>query len=403
MRAVALLLLALGCGEPAPAAPPAEDDGGTSGGGGTGGDADDTGSPVEDCTGVPQLSWDAWGDGFFATYCRSCHAATAPDRHGAPDGVDFDQESDVEAQVDRVRARTLELGTMPLGGGVPQADLEALDAYLRCGLGTEGGSSVPDVDEDPLEAQWDAAALGSALDTALGAGLPQVHEVRGVYLGFFEYGDPICPGHADYIDDLWLYGCFSESLVFFSGVSEYVAESAPDAEPATRSYSVFGDLLFVDRSQRSFDGGGDVWSSVEVAASGDAERWTRHLGTWAYAGHDGLLDDGVSGVLDQWHTRSGGEDRLRIDGSVQFRGASLRFDELVVGLDGACEGRATGALALRAPTGGWYRVDMGETCSACGDAVFEGRESLGEVCPDLAVLTEQGARELAGVVSGALP
>ena len=392
--------LGLGCAEPTPAVPPP---GGAGGAGGDGAGGGDTADPAEDCSGVPALSWDAWADGFFATYCRSCHAATAPDRHGAPEGVDFDTEPEVGAQRARVRARTLELGTMPLGGGVPEADLVALDAYLRCGIGTDGGSGVPDIDEQPLEAGWDAAALTQALDDALGAGLPQVHAVRSVYLGFFEYGDPICPGHADYIDDLWLYGCYSDALVFFSGVSEYVGASDAAAEPATRSYSIFGDLLFIDREQRRFDGGGDVWSTVSVHGDGDAERWTRHLGTWAYAGHDGLLDAGVSGVLDQWHTRAGDDDTLRVDGSVQFRGASLRFEQLELGLEGACAGEATGALALRAPTGGWYRVALGETCGTCGPAVFEGREAIGEVCVDLSALQGQAREELDGVLSGALP
>ncbi|MEC7947859.1 MAG: hypothetical protein VX265_09850 [Myxococcota bacterium] len=400
MKPVPLMLLVAACGTPAPSGMPAGD----SAGAGTGGAAgDDTAAPEEDCTGVPALSWSAWGDGFFATYCRSCHAVSAPDRHGAPAGVDFDTEADVDGWRSRVRARTLELGTMPLGGGVPLADLDALDAYLRCGIGSAGGARVPEVDEEPLEAAWDAAGLRVALDAALGDGLPQVHDIRRVYLGFFEYGDPICPGHADYIDDLWLYGCYSDSMVFFSGVSEYVSDAAPLAEPATRSYSVFGDLLFVDRQQRAFDGGGDIWSEVEVAANGDAERWTRHLGTWAYAGDSGLLDQGVSGVLDQWHSREAGEDRLIVDGSVQFRGSSLRFDNLELGLGGACEGKASGAIALRAPGGGWYRIELGDTCAACGQAVFEGREAIGEVCPDFTAMTEQGVRELTGIVSGALP
>jgi hypothetical protein len=372
-------------------------------GGGTGGGGDDTAAPEQDCTGVPQLSWDAWADGFFATYCRSCHARTAPDRHGAPEGVDFDTEADVEAWLQRVQVRTLDQGTMPLGGGVPDADLGALDAYLRCGLGADGGSGVPDVDETLLEPEWDASALEAALGVALADGLPQVHEVRDVYLGFFVWGDPICPGHDDYIDDLWLYGCWSESFAFFSGVSEFVSSEDADADPATRAWSIFGDLLFLDPGHRAFDGGGDVWSELEVAASGDAERWTRHLGTWAYAGDDGLLADGVSGVLDQWHTRAAGQDTLRVDGSVQFSGNSLRFDELEVGLSGACAGKATGALALRAPTGGWYRVDLGQTCGTCGPAVFEQRVELGEVCLDLDAVAAQGAAELEGAISGALP
>jgi hypothetical protein len=76
------------------------------------------------------LSWSGWADGFFATYCRSCHSASTPDRRGAPEGVDFDHEAEVGAQVARVRARVLEQGDMPAGGGVVQDDLWLLDRYL---------------------------------------------------------------------------------------------------------------------------------------------------------------------------------------------------------------------------------------------------------------------------------
>ncbi|MFZ5479124.1 MAG: hypothetical protein ACOZNI_20335 [Myxococcota bacterium] len=79
-------------------------------------------------------TWDGFGDGFFRTYCRACHSATAPDRHGAPEGVDFDTIDDVRAQRDAVRSAVIERGTMPLGGGVYDDDLARLDVLLACGL-----------------------------------------------------------------------------------------------------------------------------------------------------------------------------------------------------------------------------------------------------------------------------
>ncbi len=82
------------------------------------------------------VSWDGFAHGFFLTYCNACHSeANVNSRYGAPRGIDFDSEALVYAQATRVRARVLDEGTMPLGGGVRPDDLVLLDRYLSCSLG----------------------------------------------------------------------------------------------------------------------------------------------------------------------------------------------------------------------------------------------------------------------------
>ena len=88
----------------------------------------DTGSSAADC--LP--TWDGWADGFFTTWCRSCHSADAPDRRGAPEGTDIDSEAQAIALRDRIRARVVEQGTMPMGGGVPEDEMRILEAWLSC-------------------------------------------------------------------------------------------------------------------------------------------------------------------------------------------------------------------------------------------------------------------------------
>ena len=88
----------------------------------------DTDTSEIDCS----INWDGWTDGFFATYCRACHSATTAERYGAPAGVDFDTREDVLQWAERIRVRVLEEETMPLGGGVVQAELEPLDRWLWC-------------------------------------------------------------------------------------------------------------------------------------------------------------------------------------------------------------------------------------------------------------------------------
>ncbi|MDP2310171.1 MAG: hypothetical protein Q8P18_29405 [Pseudomonadota bacterium] len=84
------------------------------------------------CVSAPAVTWENWGHGFFLTWCASCHAASTPDRRGAPEGVDFETEADLARWSDRIRARTLDEHTMPVGGGLYDADLALLEVLLTC-------------------------------------------------------------------------------------------------------------------------------------------------------------------------------------------------------------------------------------------------------------------------------
>lgn len=101
------VLCAVGCGEPADSAAVCE--------------------PTD-------VTWEAWGAGFFASYCRPCHSADTPERYGAPVELDFDTLEQVRTYEAAIRRSVLEAGSMPVGGGVPEADLVALDEFLACGL-----------------------------------------------------------------------------------------------------------------------------------------------------------------------------------------------------------------------------------------------------------------------------
>ena len=82
---------------------------------------------------LPEMTWQSFGNGFFATYCQGCHASGTADRHGAPESVVFDSEADVLARVDAMTRTTLaEAPTMPPGGGIPEEQRELLAAYLKC-------------------------------------------------------------------------------------------------------------------------------------------------------------------------------------------------------------------------------------------------------------------------------
>jgi uncharacterized membrane protein len=88
---------------------------------------------ADPCAGAA-VTWDNWGFAFFSSYCRSCHSADAPDRYDAPEGIDFDTLAQVRTWSAAIRSTTIDEGTMPVGGGVPDLELLRLDELLRCGL-----------------------------------------------------------------------------------------------------------------------------------------------------------------------------------------------------------------------------------------------------------------------------
>ena len=113
---------ALGCGAEA-----TKDDGG--------GDGADTASEAVDpaCVDQPVVTWANFGAGFLLEQCQSCHAATSPDRRGAPADVHFGEELDVVRLRDRIAARALgDPPTMPPEGGVSDSDRALLAVWITC-------------------------------------------------------------------------------------------------------------------------------------------------------------------------------------------------------------------------------------------------------------------------------
>jgi hypothetical protein len=129
---LAALLMLAACGE---TAPDRADDTAGEVSGDTGDDAGVSGADTADpCDGAPMVGWDSFADGFFASYCRSCHSETAEQRYGAPEGIDFDTEEQAAALAGAVRQAVLADGTMPIGGGVLDEDKVLLEVWLDCGL-----------------------------------------------------------------------------------------------------------------------------------------------------------------------------------------------------------------------------------------------------------------------------
>jgi cytochrome c553 len=78
-------------------------------------------------------TWSNFGESWFVTWCASCHAADAPQRFGAPEALVFDTEAQVKNSLSIIRSSVLGGSpTMPVGGGLPEEDRQALERYLDC-------------------------------------------------------------------------------------------------------------------------------------------------------------------------------------------------------------------------------------------------------------------------------
>lgn len=78
------------------------------------------------------VTWQNGADGFFRSYCRSCHSSTTADRHEAPVGIDFDSEAQVRSLQSSILP-TIEYRTMPPGGGLTDDDVTLIREWLVCG------------------------------------------------------------------------------------------------------------------------------------------------------------------------------------------------------------------------------------------------------------------------------
>ena len=97
---------------------------------------------------------DWWGAGqpLMLDFCAGCHSSrlSGDQRYGAPEGIDLETLEGAQQHLDRIRARVLEDGDMPPGGGLSTEQLERLSEWLDCADDAPNplpqlDSSLPDV------------------------------------------------------------------------------------------------------------------------------------------------------------------------------------------------------------------------------------------------------------------
>ena len=323
------------------------------------------------CADAP--TWAGWGDGFFGTYCRACHSASAAERSGAPEGIDFDQLEEIQTWRSSIESAVLDRGTMPVGGGVPSEQLDRLAAFLACAEAGEGGE-LPEVDRPATSAEWGAEDVVAAWAEATSAGFPEVSRIRDTWWALLAQGDDGCPGSETVLTDDILTGCEAESGTYYRGVGEFV-------DYGEKGWRVWAECLIVDADGARFEAGGHAWRREWQATSTGAWRQRDSFdGTWLWEGDDGWLAEPVSGALEAMARRGPDGVLLTLDGAVTVRGLSVAARALSLGPNG----EVRGALGIRDPSGAWHEATFDG--GTCGALVFDEILDEGEVCLDLSAL-----------------
>lgn len=101
---------------------------------------EDTGEVMDDpftdidCDTAPMVNWANFGHAFLIQNCNGCHAATTPERYGAPDPATFDTPEEVWTQKASILyAAGGEDPRMPPSGGTTDVQRMKLAIWLECG------------------------------------------------------------------------------------------------------------------------------------------------------------------------------------------------------------------------------------------------------------------------------
>jgi uncharacterized membrane protein len=96
------------------------------------------------CATGTELTWENFGKTFMLRYCNQCHTEGLEDRHGAPEGFDFQELRDVRKHASHIYDRSAgENASMPPGPDDPPIDeRDDLAEWLACGAPSEEDTST---------------------------------------------------------------------------------------------------------------------------------------------------------------------------------------------------------------------------------------------------------------------
>ncbi len=256
----------------------------------------------------------------------------------------------------------------------------AVIAWVLLGCAASGDASAVAVEVAYVRPSMSSLEVVEALGEAL-ANLPAPEALVAAYRAAMTHGDATCPGSATDIAGDWLYGCTSAAGTTYSGVSrlEQVAMQVAGRDG-------LADVLAGDFRVEAPDGTRLQAGGHALVLTGDGFRRVQLTGTWQWDAGPAWAADGFSGLMELTEIAGRG---LALEGAVRTLGVAFAADGFAA--DEACGFGPVGALSLRDPAGGWYRMSFVD-CVPCAHVLFEG-EDLGEACVDLS-----GLRDAAGTL-----
>ena len=239
-----------------------------------------------------------------------------------------------------------------------------------------GEPALPTFDNETLAPSWTSDQVADRLSSALG-NMPNPAEAFETYADLMTQGDSVCPGSEQVIVDTWLYGCESSTGYSYAGVTDWLTGEYDVMGQPTELQGIAGDFWIDTPEGHRLEGGGNA----VVLTNGSV--WVGDFsGSWRFTGGSDWFAYGFSGTV---FTQVIPGLFIQAAGAIDVMGTHLAMHELL--LLESCEGGAQGALSLRDPNGGWYRLDF-EPCTPCASVTFEDGP-MDDACVDFSAFTER--------------
>jgi len=255
---------------------------------------------------------------------------------------------------------------------------------------------------------WTVADVSDQWAQLVEVGLPNPYSVKSEYLDYHALGDETCPGtETDNLaqPNVTLMGCYSADGILYAGEFVWMDEEGEYSDKdADWTYANFGtqvaDFTIESPDGTRMSGGGRLFVNRAWQEDGKTVVNTAVNGTWSYtASQYPWFAQGISSYLELRVEGDAArtEERLEefgvagshysLSGTYGIPGVSVQFERLSMG-SGCDLWPSDGAASVRSDDGTWYRIDYAgnEDCDACGEVIWDGRESLGEACPNFSGL-----------------
>lgn len=97
------------------------------------------------CDAGTELTYENFGATFMLRYCNMCHVPGLEDRHGAPEGFDFDDLAQIRKHASHIYVRSAgDNASMPPGPDDPPIEeRDRLAEWLACGAPSDADRASP--------------------------------------------------------------------------------------------------------------------------------------------------------------------------------------------------------------------------------------------------------------------